>query len=224
MQLEEMTSVWARSAARLERSLAIDERILRSLVMREVRLALAPYVLFRALEVLLGVVALAWIAPVVFAHWVEPRYLIAGGLLIVCAAGTTAQSSTLLVRTLQLDLAGPVARIQAEIGRLQMAEYRSLKWALLGGILVWLPGLLVLFEALTGVPALQRVELPFLVGNLAVGIVVLLIAQLAARRWVERAPRGHRGGRLIEALSGRGLRKTADHLAELAGFQDEASR
>jgi hypothetical protein len=221
MQLDDFQKAWSAHGALLERSLAIDERLLRELCLRKVRFALAPYVVARALEIALGVAALLVGMPVLAAHVGEARYLVVGGAVAVFALGLIAQCAYLLVHTLRLDFGRPVTALRREVERLQLVEYRSFEWALLGGVLLWLPILLVLFEGLTGVEAIARVHLPFLAGNLAVGAVVLALGHALSRRYVERADLGPRGRRLVEALSGRGLRRASAHLAELARFERE---
>jgi hypothetical protein len=175
MQLDDLKEAWAAHGAALEKSLAIDARLLREVLLRRVRVALAPYVLWRGLEVALGVAALLVVVPVLAAHLAAPRYLVAGGALAAYAAGVTALSALLLVNGLRLDYGGPVTAIQRDVERLRLAEYRALKWALLGGVVVWLPAALVGFEALTGVDALARVPLAWLGANLLVGLVVLAL-------------------------------------------------
>jgi hypothetical protein len=217
MQLDDLKQAWAAHGERLERSLAIDERLLRELLLRKVRFALAPYLAWRALEVVLGVAALLVLMPLLAAHAAEPRYLVVGGALAAFTAGITALCARLLVRALRLDHSGPVTAIQREVERLQLAEVRALEWALLGGVVLWLPAALLLFEALTGVDALARVDLAWLAANLVFGLLVLALGQAWARKHVERP------GRLVDALSGRSLQAAKRHLAELASFEREES-
>lgn len=221
MQLDDLKQAWAVHGANLERSLAIDERLLREMLLRKVRFHLAPYVLWRVLEVALGIGALLLVVPVFFAHLTDPRYLVVSGALTVFTLGLTALTAHLLVSGLQLDYDGPVASIQRQVEHLKLAEYRAFKWALLGGVLFWLPALLVLFEALTGVDALARVELLYLAANLLCGLVVLALGQLWSKKVVERPDLGPRARRLVDALSSRSLRSVADRLAELARYERE---
>lgn len=219
MQLDDMKAAWTAHGALLARSVAIDERLLREMMLRKVRFALAPYVVCRALEVIVGIAALVAVIPVLVAHVREPRYLLVGGALAVFTIGMTVLCAYLLVSVVRLDRSRPVTHIVREIERIQLAEYVCFKWALLGGTVLWLPALLVPFEALTGVDALARVHLSFLVGNLAVGLAVLLVGQVLSKRYVERPVSSPRARRLVDALSGRGLRVASEHLAELARFE-----
>ncbi len=221
MQLDELKQAWAAHGARLERSLAIDERLLREMLLRKVRFALAPYVVWRALEVALGLAALCVVVPVLAAHAAEPRYVVVAGALAVFLAGITALTAVLLVDGLRLDYDGPVTAIQRDVERIKLAEYRAFKWALLGGVLLWLPAALVFFEAATGVDALARVHLPWLAANLVLGLVVLALGQALSRKYVERPDLSPLARRLVDSLSGRSLRSATSHLAELSRFERE---
>jgi hypothetical protein len=219
MELDDLKQAWAAHGAALERSLAINERLLRETMLRKARFALAPYVVWRALEIALGGVALVLVVRVLVAHLGEPRYLVAAGALAIFVAGLTALGAHLLVGGAKLDYGGAVTAIQREVERLKLVEYHATKWALLGGVLLWLPAALVLFEVVTGVDALARVDLAWLIGNLAFGAGAIAVGQVWSRRNVERPGLGPRARRILDAASGRSLRAAASHLAELARFQ-----
>ena len=221
MQLDDLKEAWAAHGARLERSLAIDERLLRETFLRKVRFALAPYVLRRAVEVALGVGAMLVVVPILVAHRAEPRYVVAAGALAVFAAGITALSAYLLVNGLRLDYGGAVTAIQRDVQRIRLAEYRAFKWTLLGGVVIWLPAALILFEALTGVDALARVDLAWFAANLVFGLAILALGQALSRKYVERKDLTPFARRLVDAVSGRSLRAVTAHLAELARFERE---
>jgi hypothetical protein len=221
MQLDDLKAAWAAHGTLLERSLALNERLLREMTLRKVRQALMPYVLWRAVEVALLSAALAATVAVLVAHLTEPLYLAFGGALAALFAGLAGASGYLLVQATRLDGGGPVTAIQRHVESMKLVEYRAVKWALLGGVLLWLPAALVLFEALTGVAALARVDLAWLGANLALGVVVLAVGQALSRKHVERPDLGPWARRLVDAVSGRGLRRAAGHLTELAAFERE---
>lgn len=221
MQLDELKEAWAAHGRVLEQSLAIDERLLREVLLRKVRFALAPYVLWMAFEVALGIAVTLAVVPVLAAHITEPRYVVVAGALVVFTLVITAMGAYLMVNSLRLDYDGPVTTIQRDIARIKLVEYHAFKWALLGGVLLWLPALLVPFEALTGVDALARLHLPYLVSNLIVGLVVLAVGQAWSRKYVERSHPSPWAGRLVDALSGRSLRSATGHLAELSSYERE---
>jgi len=221
MELDDLKAAWTAHGAMLERGVAINERLLREVMLRKVRARLTPYVVWRALEVALGAVVLFAVMSVIAAHGGEPRYLVVGGPLAVFVGAATATSAYLLVHAVQLDYGGPVTGLQRAVAQLRAAEYRALKWALLGGVVFWLPAALVLFEALTGVDALARADLAWLVANLAFGVLVLAVGQAMSRKFVERADLSPWTRRVVDAVSGRALRLATGDLAELARFQRE---
>jgi hypothetical protein len=221
MELDDLKLAWAAHSAMLERSLAIDERLLREVLLRKVRIAVAPYILWRTLEMALGIAMLSIVVRIVAAHVSEPRYTVVAGALAAFLGVITALCAYLLVKSVTLDNGGPVTAIQRQVERIKLVEYQALKWAVLGGVVAWLPAALISFEALTGVDALARVDLSYLVANLVFGLAVLGLGHVLSRQYVERPDLGPTARRLVDALSGRALRSASAHLAELARFERE---
>lgn len=217
-ELDELKAAWAGHSAALQRSLVIDERLLQDLFVRKARAAMLPHIAWRVIELICGVAFVLATAPVVFAHAADLRYLVLGGTTVALAVAMTAWTAMLVVRGARLDADAPVANLQQEILRLQSAEYRVFTWALLGGVAAWLPALLLVLEAATGVEAIARVDGPWLVANWALGLVALGLGRVWSRRYVERADRSPWAGRLIESLSGRGLQRAGARLRELETF------
>src|SRR5690606_31411238 len=106
---------------------------------------------------LLGVVVIAMTISVLIAHLEEARYLMMAGSVLAFSVFMSGRTVYLLVQASRLDASADVADMQRAIERLKLIEFRVFKWALLGGIVLWLPTALVLFEALIGVHALARV-------------------------------------------------------------------
>lgn len=218
MQLDDLQRAWAAHGALLEKNLRIQERLLRAVVVGKVRSALAPNVLWRALEVVVGLAVTVLVGGVLATHVDASRYLALGGMVLAFAIAMTAKTAYLACRTARLDYSGPVAAIQGEVERLKLLEYRAFKWALLGGIVLWLPALLLLFEACTGVDALARAPLPWLAGNVAFGLALLALGQWLSRNHVERTDLAPWARRFVDSLSGRRLARVREHLTELATF------
>ena len=219
MQLDDFKQAWTAYGAAMERSIAINERLLREVLIDHVGDALAPLRMWRLMELgfWLAGVLIAWAA--LSAHASEPRYLVAGGALLAYLVGMAALTAHQLVLTRQIDYGGPVPAIQRSIERIKLAEYRATKWAVLGGVVIWLPATLVLIESLTRIPALARVPLGWLIANLAFGVAVLALGQAWSKRHVERPDLGPFARRVVDVLASRSLRAASRHLAELARFE-----
>lgn len=219
MELDDLKQTWAAHTAALERSIAISERMLRETILGKIRWILVPYFLWRVIEVVLGIAGLLIVVPVLAAHLTELRYLVAGGAVLVFVVAITAYAVALLAITAGLEYDRPVLQIQRAVERARLIEYRSTKWALLGGMVIWLPALLIGLEALSGFDALARVNLRWLIGNLVFGLAVLAIGQALSRRYVERADLGPVARWLVDAASGWSLKSAATRLADLARFE-----
>lgn len=220
MQLDDLQRTWAQHSALLERSVALDERILRELLVRKARFALAPYALGRALEVVLGVAALGLVAPVLAQNVMDPLYVSVVGTIVLYLVGIVASSGMLFVRALQLDHAEPVTALQTRVERMQLIEYVAFQWALLGGTVLWLPIPVVLLEALSGAPLLARVDGGWLAANILVGALFAVAVRLWARAYVERPDARPWAHKLRAGLSPHSLRRATEHLDELARFTD----
>jgi hypothetical protein len=221
MKLDDMKGPWAEYGAMLERSVAINERLLRETILTKVRGGIAWYTAWRVVEIVIGIAMMMAVVSVLGRHLAEPRYLIAVGALAVYTAGITGMSVYLLVSVRRLDYGQSVTAIQRQLEGIRLAEYRAIKWAILGGVVVWLPAPLVLFETLTGIDVLGHVHLPWLAANLVFGVVLLAVGQMLSAKYVERAGAAPWARRLMEALSGSGLRSAASHLAEITKFERE---
>lgn len=219
MQLDDLKQVWAAHGADLERSLAINERLLREMLLRKVRSAFLPFQVVRTLEAALGIATIVASMVVLTNHFADPRYLIMAGGLAVLAGYVTGLCAYSLRLTATIDYSHPVTTLQRTIERIRLADYRALKWTLLLGIVAWLPIALILFEALTGFDALARVGLAWLVANILFGFVCLGIGQALSRRYVEHTDLNPRARCIVESLSGRAVRSATQHLVELAQFE-----
>lgn len=221
MQRDELQTIWATHGALLERNTAINERVLRELTLRRVRVAMAPFVLMRALEVALGLAVLLAIASVLRAHMAELRYVVGGGAVLLVGAVGTCLCAYLFFRSLRIHFDAPVVELQRELEHLKLAEALTLEWMLLGGVLIWLPATLLLFESATGVDALTRVDASWFYANLGFGAVVWIVGRKTSQRFVHRSRTDRLGRRWIEAMSGHSLQVATRQLAELAKFSRE---
>lgn len=185
---------------------------------RRLRFALVPYALWLGVEIVIGVVAMVLVTLVGMRHLGEGRYLLLAGAVLGFALAITAACVHLLVRIARLDYTAPVAALQRDVARTKLVAFRAAKWALLGGVVLWLPVALLLFELATGVPALAKVDGAWLLANVGFGGLLLAAGQWLARRYVERAagaPLRPWAQHCVDALAGRSLQSASAMLAEL---------
>ena len=221
MQLDDLKAVWEKQGALLERSVAIQEQVLRASLARDVRWTLAPYHAWRILEFALAAAGVLAIGSVLGDHAGEVRYWVVGGSLLLFASLVAGLLLYLLVRGLGLDFDGPILALQRAIEQQKRREAFLFLWCLLGGVLLWLPAVLVLLEALTGFAALGRVDPAWLAANLTFGAVFALAGRVWSKRTLESEKLGPWTRRLVDALAGRSLALASGRLAEFARFSQE---
>tara|TARA_R110002073_G_scaffold88356_4_gene209729 strand:- start:1578 stop:2297 length:720 start_codon:yes stop_codon:yes gene_type:complete len=237
MQLDDMLTAWATHGEKIDRLLDVNEHLLRDVTTRKVRSALLPHLAWRTFEVAVGIAVSILSGTVLSQHLDNVLYVTVAGSVFLFAVFLTITTAMLIVRAMQLDHGGRVADVQHQVAKLKLAEFHAFKWALLGGVVLWLPALLVLAEALLGSEStthrghthaidsqlLAHVPLPWLLANIAFGLVALAIGQFWAKKHVDTKLRSPWGQRLLDHVSGRQLRTISRHIDELSAFSNEAS-
>lgn len=219
MPLDDIQQWWAVQAPNFERSVAINERLLREMLLRRVRSAFVPFQLLRAVETLAGGTLVVASIHVLSQHPAELWYqLVAGGVALM-SAYITLLCVLAWQQSFAMDYSAAVTSLQRTLEQIRRAEYRAFKWSLLLGIVAWLPISLVVLEACTGFPALARVNTTWLFANLLFGVACVVAGQALSHRYVERTDLAPWARRLVDALSGRAVRSATQHLQELARFE-----
>lgn len=212
MDDDDLRAAWAAHDAALERNTAVNLQLLRAGALR----GIAPLLAWRIVEILAGVTTLVATAFVVTRHASEPRYVLAAACTAPVALLAIGSSVYLLVGGQRLAYERPVAMLQRELERMKLVEYHATKWVLLGGVVAWLPAVLLLLEAISGAPLLMRADVAWLIANAGFGLVSLAIGHVLAKRYVESD--NPRARRWLDHLSGRTLRRIGARLDELAAF------
>jgi hypothetical protein len=216
-----------------------NEHLLRNVTTRKIHSSLLPYMVWRTFEVAVGAAATALSGMVLSRHLDDWLYVTVAGSVLMFAILMTATTIALMVRAMQLDHGEQVSDVQKRVATLKLAEFRAFKWALFGGVVLWLPALLVVIEALTatvsgansglehshtnGTQLLRQVPLPWLFANMAFGLAVLALGHLWAKKHVDTKLRSPGGQRLLDYASGRQLASISRDLDELSAFSREGS-
>lgn len=210
MELDDLKDSWNRQGDHLVQAPASVPAPTR----RRMRLRLVPGQLQRLVELVVATAGALVVGMLLVRHLGELRYLVAGGALFAWLAAAASGSAHQFVRVRRIDFAAPIADMQRLLGEIQLAEARGVVLAIAGGVLIWLPALLLLFEAVTGVSALARIDGIYLLANLTLGAAVLVFGHFAARRYLT-TDLGPWARHLVEALTGHGIRRARKELTDL---------
>ncbi len=221
MHDEPWQTAWNELTLRCERTATQSENAMRRATADVLQGQMTSWRRARSIEWIVGFLGLVVSGMVVAEHVGEARYCVAGAAVGAFCIAVVVVAVRLLVQAAGLDFAGPIATSQRHLEELHLAEFRSSRLWLLGGVVIWLPALLLGFEAATGAPVLRQVDLAWFAANLLFGIVVLSIGCAWSRRFVERDWGQPWAARLVDVLTGRPLQAARARLRELAEFVAE---
>ena len=221
MELADLKQKWAEQDAKLEKSLRLNARLVRESGMTRVGRALAPLSWGIAIEGILNVAVVLWLGSFLGDHIGQPRLAAPAALLLVCAIAilNTGIRQWAVLRT--IDYGAPVLAIQKRLAALRVSRIRATKWIFLLSPLLWLPILIVGFDALTGVDPSTFLYGWWLAGNLLFGVVFLLGMLWLAKRFGGRWQRFPAVQHVMDAIAGRSLTAASRALEEVERFEQE---
>lgn len=221
MQQDQLQAIWARQDAKLDECLSLQTQLLEEQTRDRARASLSPHVWGYGLKLVGYLAALIFLGSFAVEHAGEPRLVAAAVCLHVYMIGLLGLATYEVLLISRLDHQAPVIALMRAVEQVQLAEYRSFKWALLGGVLLWSLVPLVASKAAGGPDLLEQVPLVWFGANAALGLACLVTGQWWSRRHVERPDARPWARRFVEHLSGRSLRTAKAALGELVSFERE---
>lgn len=221
MELDDLKKRWQALDAKLDGALRLNRRILDEHILSRADKAMTRHLFSLAAELALGIVAVLLTGSFVADHVGEVHFLVPGLALhvfVIAQIGTLVRQ---IVATRQVDYGAPLVEVQKRVERLRAASIRTTMWTLLLAPLLWTPLFVVALKALLGVDAYATFGVRYLAVNVAVGLVVLALGQLASRRYATRFLDSPRATRLMRALAGTNLTAAAGFLDSLARFEQD---
>jgi len=152
---------------------------------------------------------------VIAGHDTEPEW----AALDLCAILLLALRIRQLTILARIDYGAPILAMQKTLAELRIDRIRTTMLTLVVAPLLWPPLLVVGFKALLGVDAYAAFGLPWLLANLAFGVLVILVARWIARRYAGRFDSSPLAQRLMRDLAGYNLSAAMDKLSSLAAFE-----
>jgi hypothetical protein len=152
-----------------------------------------------------------------------PRIAIPAAALMAAAVLNLAGAVRQLVALNAIDYAGPVVAIQRALAEIRAMRARSNRRLLRSAPLLWALAVIVVPHALAGLDPYQAFGLPWIAGNLAVGLAVMAAAAWASRRLPPSSRRLAFVRWLGDDLAGRKVAEASGFLADIAAFEAETT-
>jgi len=222
MDLDVLKEKWAEQDQKLDLSIRLNRKLLMAVHMNRVQSPLRRFAAFSGMGALLGLITLTILGRFIYDHWQAPRFALPAVTLHLWVIAYVAASIRQMVLALRIDLNKPIAKIQQELGSLQVLRLRVVLWGVLSGQLVWwIPFLVVALKGIFKVDAYEVFPPAFLIANVALGVALIPLSIWMSRKFVARLKGSPWMERLVRELAGYNLTAANGFLAALQEFENE---
>ena len=215
MDLDDMKQAWQAQDHKLDTLLRLNKRALRAATQARAQTALRRLTWLLGLELAVLIPTAILLGLFAATHRTDARFLVLALVLLVCAVGLIVSAIRQLEGIRRLDHEQSVVTLQKQIETLRIQRIRTTKLALLLGPLLWVPVLIVLVRGMFGVDLFTTETRHWIIANLAFGVLVILLAFWASRRYGERMSHSPILQRLMRDLAGHSLNQATAYLHEL---------
>ena len=187
MELDEFKQQWQEMDRKLDRSIALNLRLLTEKRTRRTKLRLVPMLLLQPVQMVVGLAMTIFFARFWWANLGTWPLVISGVFLHALSVGLVIDAVMRTVLIVQINYSAPVVKIQRCLALLRRWEIRSFKWS---WIAIWLapPALLLVGAKLATTLNLWSVA-PRAVIYTAIGSVVGVALSYLLNVWARRSPR-----------------------------------
>jgi hypothetical protein len=216
--LEELKQKWAEQDRRIDASLRLNRRLLTAVHLKGARSAMDR------LTLLLTLHAAAWLAAIVALgrflhdHWEISTLAVSAAAVDIYAIGMLSALIGQIATARSVDYAGPMAQIQARIEALRVLRIRFIRWAVLAGVVLWAPFMVLVCHVFLG---FDLDSTAWLAANIAFGLLLIPLVLWASNRLGGRIARSPFLIGLMRDIAGHSLHDASAFLADLARFEAE---
>jgi len=187
MELDDLRQQWQAMDRKLDRSIALNLRLLTEKRTRWTKLRLVPMLLLQPAQIVIGLALTIFFARFWIANLGTWSLVISGVFLHVLSIGLIIDAVVRTLLIVRINYAAPVVTIQRYLALMRRWEIRSFKW---GWVAIWLalPALLMVGAKLSTTLNLWNVA-PNVVIYTAIGGLVGVGLSYLFDRWTRRSPR-----------------------------------
>jgi len=181
MELDELKQQWQTLDRKIERSIALNVRLLTETRTRRVKLRLLSLLLLQPLQLAIGFAFAIYCAGFWMRNVDAPALLVSGLALHALGIGLICDAVVRVLLITRINFAAPVVTIQRYLAYLRHWEIRSFKW---GWMVVWalLPAMLIVsVKAVAGVDLWASWPAP--ITWMAIGSAVGMLASYLFDHW-----------------------------------------
>jgi len=219
MDFDEIKTIWQEADRAAPESEGLERRLLAGLGKDRVRSSLVGMQIGLGFEIIVGAAAALLTGSFLASHIGDLRFMIPGLILHIAAIALVGIPTRQLVALRSMDYGQPVVALQKQMSGFRLSRVREAGWLLILGPLLWTPLAIVAAQGLLGIDLYEGFGLPWVLANLAFGVVVLALAIWAGRRYRDRL-RGSGVWRSVsDGLAGRSIVVAQGFLDDVVAFE-----
>jgi hypothetical protein len=143
MQLEHLQNLWNQLDDKVDRSLAIENELLRRVVLEPVSRRMHWMTIWPAIDIPLSITGIGFLISFIGQDWGDSRVLVPAFALILALLALLIDSIRQIAHMTGIDWSGPVAQMQTSLEKIHIAKVRQFKWIMLLSPLLFTCALLV---------------------------------------------------------------------------------
>jgi hypothetical protein len=223
VDLDELREKWAELDRKFDMNIRLNRQLLSATKLNQTQSAM------RRLSVYMGVELVAWFAIIValgnfvYEQISVARFGLPAVALDVYSIGMAIALTRQIAAARQIDYSQPIATIQRKVEALRVLRIRSTQWAVLAGVAVWAPFLIVVSKAAFGADVYQVFGPAWLWSNVLFGLALIPLTLWVSKTFGDRMVSSPWLRRIMRDLAGRNLNAAAGFLAILKQFEEESS-
>jgi hypothetical protein len=221
MDLDELKEKWIDYDRKLDESLRLNRQLLKGMKLSRVRSALQRLATLLALESGLWLAGIVALGLFISRHIAIMRFALPAAVLDLFAIANFAALIAQIASALRIDYDRPIAEIQKQLEALRVLRIRYIQGSVVGGFVVWVPFVVVVFKGFFGLDAYRLFNTAWLITNVLVGLAVLALAIWLSKKFSERMSRYPGIQRFMRNLAGHNIKTANEFLAKLSEFKDK---
>lgn len=221
MEMQELKEIWNQYDRKLDRTVKLNIELLKTIKLEKVRSKLQRSVFSVTLELVINMAAIVMLGSFLADHVSMIRFAAPALVLEVAAILLVISNVYQLTILKTLDYGAPVMLIQKRLETLRAHRIQVTQWILAAGALIWAPLLIVGLKAFFNVDAYVIPGSGYLLSSLVFGLIVILVAVIVSKKYVDRFGHSPFVKKLMDDISGRNLNAATKFIQEMELFEKE---
>lgn len=221
MNLDDIKNQWSAFDKKLDNSIKLNTLLLKEVSLNKTNSYLRRLSVSIYTELILSFLVLLILGNFIWNNLYHIKFLIPAISLDLFIIFLVHSSIRQLIEINSIDFSEPIITNQKKLGSLRVRRINETKMVFLLSPLLWVPLLIVVVRAITGLDPYSIFSASWLVGNLLFGLAVIPIVFWVSKRYSHKFQSSLFVQSIMNDIAGRSLNEAVGFLDKLAKFEKE---